>query len=29
VPRLPVYPQFDHWLSAELTQQVKRWRERF
>ncbi len=28
VPRLPVYPQFDHWLSTELTQQVKRWRER-
>ncbi|MFM7365116.1 MAG: 7,8-didemethyl-8-hydroxy-5-deazariboflavin synthase subunit CofG [Cuspidothrix sp.] len=29
VPRLPVYPQFDDWLSGELIEQVKRWRQRF
>lgn len=26
VPRLPVYPQFDHWLTGELQTAVKRWR---
>ncbi|AFY33467.1 7,8-didemethyl-8-hydroxy-5-deazariboflavin synthase subunit CofG [Calothrix sp. PCC 7507] len=26
VPRLPVYPQFDDWLSGELKVGVKRWR---
>jgi FO synthase subunit 1 len=26
VPRLPVYPQFDDWLSEELQVAVKRWR---
>ncbi|MBD2207964.1 7,8-didemethyl-8-hydroxy-5-deazariboflavin synthase subunit CofG [Calothrix sp. FACHB-1219] len=26
VPRLPVYPQFDCWLSGELQTAVKRWR---
>jgi FO synthase subunit 1 len=26
VPRLPVYPQFDDWLSEELQRAVKRWR---
>ncbi|MDY6899782.1 MAG: 7,8-didemethyl-8-hydroxy-5-deazariboflavin synthase subunit CofG [Cyanobacteriota bacterium] len=29
VPRLPVYPQFDGWLSGELEVGVKRWREEF
>jgi FO synthase subunit 1 len=29
VPRLPLYPQFDDWLSAGLQQQVQEWRERF
>lgn len=29
VPRLPVYPQFDSWLSEELQVTVKRWRKRF
>lgn len=27
VPRLPLYPQFDEWLSGELEVGVKRWRE--
>lgn len=27
VPRLPVYPQFDGWLSKELQASVRRWRE--
>lgn len=27
VPRLPVYPQFDGWLSGELEVAVKKWRE--
>ncbi|QLE57638.1 7,8-didemethyl-8-hydroxy-5-deazariboflavin synthase subunit CofG [Nostoc sp. TCL26-01] len=27
VPRLPVYPQFDDWLSAELQEVVKQWRK--
>ncbi|MDZ8055506.1 MAG: 7,8-didemethyl-8-hydroxy-5-deazariboflavin synthase subunit CofG [Aulosira sp. ZfuVER01] len=27
VPRLPVYPQFDYWLSEELQAAVKRWRK--
>ncbi|KOP25165.1 radical SAM protein [Hapalosiphon sp. MRB220] len=27
VPRLPIYPQFDHWLSEELQAQVKQWRK--
>lgn len=27
VPRLPVYPQFDDWLSVELQQVVKKWRK--
>ena len=27
VPRLPVYPQFDGWLSGELEVVVKKWRE--
>jgi 7,8-didemethyl-8-hydroxy-5-deazariboflavin synthase len=26
VPRLPIYPQFDEWLSGELKAQVKQWR---
>jgi FO synthase subunit 1 len=26
VPRLPVYPQFDHWLSRELQAIVQQWR---
>jgi FO synthase subunit 1 len=26
VPRLPVYPQFDSWLSQELQQAVSSWR---
>ncbi|MFM6022079.1 MAG: 7,8-didemethyl-8-hydroxy-5-deazariboflavin synthase subunit CofG [Dolichospermum sp.] len=29
VPRLPVYPQFDDWLDANLLQKVKQWRGRF
>ncbi len=29
VPRLPVYPQFDSWLSPQLQTAVKRWRETF
>jgi FO synthase subunit 1 len=29
IPRLPVYPQFDHWLIASLLQQVQKWRARF
>ncbi len=29
VARLPVYPQFDRWLSGELEAEVKRWREEF
>ncbi|MEO1560704.1 MAG: 7,8-didemethyl-8-hydroxy-5-deazariboflavin synthase subunit CofG [Cyanobacteria bacterium J06632_19] len=29
LPRLPVYPQFDEWLSEELKAEVKRWREEF
>lgn len=28
VPRLPVYPQFDHWLPTELQRVVKEWREK-
>ncbi|MBW4616990.1 MAG: 7,8-didemethyl-8-hydroxy-5-deazariboflavin synthase subunit CofG [Desmonostoc vinosum HA7617-LM4] len=28
VPRLPVYPQFDSWLSLELQKVVSRWRKR-
>ncbi|MEO0935884.1 MAG: 7,8-didemethyl-8-hydroxy-5-deazariboflavin synthase subunit CofG [Cyanobacteria bacterium J06641_2] len=28
VPRLPVYPQFDGWLSGDLKIGVKRWREK-
>ena len=28
VPRLPLYPQFDHWLDAELRHKVKGWREK-
>ncbi|PSB31823.1 7,8-didemethyl-8-hydroxy-5-deazariboflavin synthase subunit CofG [Stenomitos frigidus] len=28
VPRLPIYPQYDHWLSPELRGAVDRWRER-
>ncbi|MCX7596244.1 MAG: 7,8-didemethyl-8-hydroxy-5-deazariboflavin synthase subunit CofG [Fischerella sp.] len=27
VPRLPVYPQFDRWLSGELQTAVKQWRK--
>ena len=27
-PRLPIYPQYDQWLSAELQIPVRRWRER-
>jgi 7,8-didemethyl-8-hydroxy-5-deazariboflavin synthase len=27
VPRLPVYPQFDSWLSEELQSAVQRWRK--
>lgn len=27
-PRLPVYPQYDSWLSAELRAQVEGWRDR-
>ena len=27
VPRLPIYPQFDGWLSGELEAEVKKWRE--
>ncbi|WGV28771.1 7,8-didemethyl-8-hydroxy-5-deazariboflavin synthase subunit CofG [Halotia branconii] len=27
VARLPIYPQFDHWLSGELPTAVKQWRE--
>lgn len=27
VPRLPVYPQFDSWLSKELQSAVRRWRK--
>jgi FO synthase subunit 1 len=27
VPRLPVYPQFDQWLSEELGEGLERWRE--
>ncbi|MCP6760778.1 MAG: 7,8-didemethyl-8-hydroxy-5-deazariboflavin synthase subunit CofG [Fischerella sp. CENA71] len=27
VPRLPIYPQFDHWLSEELQTLVKLWRK--
>ncbi|WP_243147051.1 7,8-didemethyl-8-hydroxy-5-deazariboflavin synthase subunit CofG [Scytonema sp. UIC 10036] len=27
VPRLPIYPQFDAWLSVELQVEVKRWRD--
>jgi FO synthase subunit 1 len=27
VPRLPVYPQFDHWLSIKLQTVVKHWRK--
>ncbi|QXE22253.1 hypothetical protein B6N60_00935 [Richelia sinica FACHB-800] len=26
VPRLPVYPQFDDWLTGDLGQQVKKYR---
>ena len=26
VPRLPIYQQFDHWLSGDLAKAVKRWR---
>jgi 7,8-didemethyl-8-hydroxy-5-deazariboflavin synthase len=26
IPRLPVYPQFDDWLSVELQAAVKQWR---
>jgi len=29
VPRLPVYPQFDHWLDAGLLQKVQQWQRRF
>ncbi|MEM7716451.1 MAG: 7,8-didemethyl-8-hydroxy-5-deazariboflavin synthase subunit CofG, partial [Cyanobacteria bacterium P01_A01_bin.68] len=29
VPRLPVYPQFDEWLSKDLEMRAKRWREEF
>lgn len=29
VPRLPVYPQYDHWLSQRLQTSVKRWRSRW
>ncbi|MEL6462675.1 MAG: 7,8-didemethyl-8-hydroxy-5-deazariboflavin synthase subunit CofG [Cyanobacteria bacterium J06621_15] len=28
VPRLPVYPQFDGWLSGDLEVGVKKWREK-
>lgn len=28
VPRLPVYPQYDHWLSLALQQAVQGWRQR-
>jgi FO synthase subunit 1 len=27
IPRLPVYPQFDSWLSEELQAQVRQWRK--
>jgi FO synthase subunit 1 len=27
VPRLPVYPQFDDWLSGELQEAVRQWRK--
>ncbi|MBD2450382.1 7,8-didemethyl-8-hydroxy-5-deazariboflavin synthase subunit CofG [Nostoc sp. FACHB-152] len=27
IPRLPVYPQFDSWLSEELQSAVRRWRK--
>jgi FO synthase subunit 1 len=26
VPRLPIYPQYDHWLSSSLKEQVSDWR---
>ena len=29
VPRLPIYPQFDGWLSGELEAGVKKWREAY
>ncbi len=29
VRRLPVYPQFDEWLSADLQAVVKKWRKEF
>ncbi|NMG17950.1 7,8-didemethyl-8-hydroxy-5-deazariboflavin synthase subunit CofG [Brasilonema bromeliae] len=29
VPRLPVYPQYDHWLSVQLQTNIKRWRTFF
>mgnify|MGYP001794602640 CR=1 FL=1 len=29
VPRLPIYPQFDGWLSGELATMVKKWRNKF
>lgn len=29
VPRLPVYPQYDNWLSQRLQTSVKRWRGRW
>ncbi|OLP15458.1 7,8-didemethyl-8-hydroxy-5-deazariboflavin synthase subunit CofG [Leptolyngbya sp. 'hensonii'] len=28
VPRLPIYPQFDHWLDHYIYQSVKEWREK-
>lgn len=27
-PRLPIYPQYDHWLSPPLQSAVQRWRDR-
>lgn len=29
VPRLPIYPQFDHWLTGDLQVAVKDWRSQF
>ena len=26
VPRLPIYPQFDNWLTGELQTAMKHWR---
>lgn len=28
VPRLPIYPQYDDWLSAQLQERVQDWRDR-